>query len=95
MVLIDARNGIVEQTKRHAFIASLLGIPHLVLCVNKMDLVEWSEARFNEITGEFCDFASRLGIPAKQITQMYKDDGGNLWYGMETGVIRLENPYPH
>lgn len=60
IVLIDARKGVVEQTCRHAFIANLLRIQHIVLCVNKMDLVDYSEARFNEIVAEFKDFSSRL-----------------------------------
>jgi sulfate adenylyltransferase large subunit len=60
IVLVDARHGVVEQTKRHAFIASLLGIPHLVVAVNKMDLVAYSEERFDEIVRDFCAFRSRL-----------------------------------
>jgi bifunctional enzyme CysN/CysC len=62
LVLIDARNGVVEQSRRHAFLASLLGIPHLVVCVNKMDLVEWSEERFEEIKAEFRAFAMKLDV---------------------------------
>jgi bifunctional enzyme CysN/CysC len=62
MVLIDARNGILEQSRRHAFLSSLLGIPHMVVCVNKMDLVDWSQERFEEIKSEFMDFAARLEI---------------------------------
>ena len=53
LVLVDARNGIVEQSRRHTFLASLLRIPHIVVCVNKMDLVDWSEERFEEIKAEF------------------------------------------
>src|SRR5690554_7587886 len=49
LILVDARKGIVEQSRRHAFLSSLLGIPHLVLCVNKMDLVDWSQERYEEI----------------------------------------------
>src|SRR5699024_8881048 len=49
VVLIDARNGVIEQTKRHAFIASLLNIPHLIVCINKMDLVDYSEEVYNDI----------------------------------------------
>jgi sulfate adenylyltransferase large subunit len=60
IVLVDARHGVVEQTKRHAFIASLLGIPHLVVAVNKMDLVEYSEERFDEIVRDFCAFRAHL-----------------------------------
>ena len=62
LVLIDARAGVVEQSKRHAFIASLLRIPHLVVCVNKMDLVDWSEERFEEIRDDFTDFAAGLDL---------------------------------
>jgi bifunctional enzyme CysN/CysC len=62
IVLVDARNGITEQTRRHAFIASLLRIPHLVICINKMDLVDFDEKRFEEIRAEFEDFATRLDI---------------------------------
>ncbi len=62
LVLVDARNGIVEQSRRHAFIASLLRIPHLVVCVNKMDLVDWSQERFEEIKAEFREFATKLDI---------------------------------
>ncbi len=62
LVLVDARNGVVEQSRRHAFIASLLGIPHFVVCVNKMDLVEWSQSRFEEIRDEFRSFAIKLEV---------------------------------
>ncbi|WP_040777750.1 adenylyl-sulfate kinase [Nocardia pneumoniae] len=62
LILVDARKGVVEQTRRHAFLASLLGIPHLVLCVNKMDLVDWSQERFEEIREEFARFASKLDV---------------------------------
>ncbi len=62
LVLVDARKGLVEQSRRHAFLASLLRIPHLVLCVNKMDLVDWSEDRFEEIKEEFRAFAMKLDV---------------------------------
>jgi bifunctional enzyme CysN/CysC len=62
MILIDARNGIVEQSRRHAFLSNLLGIPHMVVCVNKMDLVDWDRDRFEEIRDEFMSFATRLDI---------------------------------
>jgi bifunctional enzyme CysN/CysC len=62
LILIDARKGMTEQSRRHAFLASLLGVSHIVVCVNKMDLVDWSEARFDEISAEFDDFAIRLGV---------------------------------
>ena len=60
LILIDARHGVIEQTKRHSFIASLLNIPHLIVCINKMDLVDFYEERFEEITKEFEQFSSKL-----------------------------------
>jgi bifunctional enzyme CysN/CysC len=63
IVLIDARKGVISQSKRHAFISSLLGIPHIVVCVNKMDLVEFDEDVFNAIVEEFDSFAARLEMP--------------------------------
>jgi sulfate adenylyltransferase large subunit len=60
IVLVDARNGVVEQTRRHAFIASLLGIPHLVVAVNKMDLVDWSEEVFDGVVRDVCAFRDQL-----------------------------------
>jgi bifunctional enzyme CysN/CysC len=63
IVLIDARKGVVAQSKRHAFISSLLGIPHVVVCVNKMDLVDYGEAAFDKIVEEFDTFAARLELP--------------------------------
>ncbi|KAA9161570.1 adenylyl-sulfate kinase [Amycolatopsis acidicola] len=62
LILIDARHGILDQSRRHAFLATLLGIPHLVLCVNKMDLVGYSRERFAEIRDEFRAFAAKLDI---------------------------------
>lgn len=62
IVLVDARKGVVEQSRRHTFIVALLGIPHLVVAVNKMDLVDWSEARFLEIRSQFEAFLPRLDV---------------------------------
>ncbi|HEY8544117.1 MAG TPA: GTP-binding protein [Acidimicrobiales bacterium] len=62
LILVDARKGVLEQSRRHAFLASLLGIPHLVVCVNKMDLVDWSRERFEEIKAEFRAFAMKLEV---------------------------------
>jgi bifunctional enzyme CysN/CysC len=62
LVLVDARKGVLEQSRRHAFLASLLGIPHLVVCVNKMDLVDWSQERYDEIKAEFRSFAMKLDV---------------------------------
>jgi sulfate adenylyltransferase subunit 1 (EFTu-like GTPase family) len=61
VVLVDARRGVTEQSRRHAFISALLGIPHLVVAINKMDLVEHSQARFDELVAEFAEFAAGLG----------------------------------
>jgi len=63
IVLVDARKGVVAQSKRHAFISSLLGIPHVVVCVNKMDLVDYEEEVFDAIVEEFDRFAARLEMP--------------------------------
>jgi sulfate adenylyltransferase large subunit len=60
VILLDARRGVLEQSKRHAFISALLGIPHLVVAVNKMDLVEFSQARFDELAAEFAEFAAKF-----------------------------------
>jgi sulfate adenylyltransferase large subunit len=60
VILLDARKGVLEQSKRHAFISALLGIPHLVVAVNKMDLVEYSQERFEELVAEFEGFAQKL-----------------------------------
>lgn len=60
IILVDARHGVIEQTKRHAFIASLLQIPHIIVCVNKMDLVDFKEDAFNKVIGQFEEFASKL-----------------------------------
>ena len=62
IVLVDARHGVIEQTKRHAFIASLLHIPHVIVCINKMDLVDFKEEVFNTIVTQFEEFASKLLI---------------------------------
>ncbi|MEZ5257393.1 MAG: GTP-binding protein [Ilumatobacteraceae bacterium] len=62
LILIDARKGVLEQSRRHAFLSALLGIPHLVLCVNKMDLVEWSQEVFEQIKADFREFAAKLDV---------------------------------
>jgi len=68
LILVDARNGVVEQTFRHFFIATLMRIPQVVVCVNKMDLVGYSQARFDEIKAEFEAFAQKIGFEGQQIT---------------------------
>ncbi len=78
IVLIDARKGVLEQSRRHAFIASLLRIPHLVVAVNKMDLVDYSQERFNEIVAEFRQFAARLDITDLTFIPMSALKGDNV-----------------
>lgn len=63
IVLIDARNGVVTQSRRHAFIASLLGIRHIVVAINKMDLVDWSKDVFDKIVNDFTEFSAKLDVP--------------------------------
>lgn len=60
IILVDARHGVIEQTKRHAFIASLLQIPHIIVCINKMDLVDFKEEAYNKVIGQFEEFSSKL-----------------------------------
>jgi len=78
IVLVDARNGVVEQTKRHAFIAALLGIPHVVLAVNKMDLVDYDEQVFDGIVTDFSAFARRLDVRDVAFIPMSALDGDNV-----------------
>ncbi len=84
LVLVDARQGLTEQSRRHAVLLSLLRVPHLVLCVNKMDLVDFSEERFKEIQEEFTSFATKLVIPDLTIIPISALQGDNV-------VIRSEN----
>jgi sulfate adenylyltransferase large subunit len=98
IILVDARHGLVEQSRRHAYIASLLRIPHLVFAVNKMDLVDWSEARFREIETDFRNFAARLDvqdiafIPVSALTGANVVDRGTdmPWYHGPTLLYHLE-----
>ena len=62
VILVDARNGVIEQSKRHAYLSSLLGIPHIVVAINKMDLASYDEETFDRIAREFCDFAQALSF---------------------------------
>ena len=101
IILVDARNGIIEQTCRHSFIASLLQIEHVVVAVNKMDLVDWSEERFNEIVANYKDFASRLSIPQITFIPLSALHGDNVvhksvnmpWYEGSTLLYHLETVY--
>jgi bifunctional enzyme CysN/CysC len=78
LVLVDARSGIVEQSRRHASIASLLGIRHLIACVNKMDLLDFDEDRFREIESAFATMAQRLGIDDARAIPMSALEGDNV-----------------
>ena len=78
LVLVDARSGIVEQSRRHASIASLLGIRHAIACVNKMDLVGFSEERFREIESAFVAMAKRLGIEDARAIPLSALEGDNV-----------------
>jgi sulfate adenylyltransferase subunit 1 len=89
IVLVDARSGVVEQTRRHAFIASLLGIPHLVVAVNKMDLVDYSEEAFDAVVRDFCAFRAQLAVRDTAFVPISALRGDNVvepseampWYG--------------
>ncbi|MDQ6745141.1 MAG: GTP-binding protein [Actinomycetota bacterium] len=99
LVLIDARKGVSEQTRRHTFIASLLRIPHLVVCVNKMDLVDYDEAVFYRIVEEMTDWAARLQIPDITFIPISALHGDNVvhrsqtmsWYGGAPLLYHLEH----
>lgn len=77
-ILIDARHGVIEQTKRHAFIASLLQIPHIIVCVNKMDLVDYSEKVFNDIVRQFEDISSKMLVRDVRFIPISALDGDNV-----------------
>jgi sulfate adenylyltransferase large subunit len=98
IVLVDARRGILQQSRRHAFISSLLRIPHLVVCVNKMDLVDWDEGAFGCIVDEFRDFARGLAVEDISFIPISALHGDNVvapsermdWYGGATLLHHLE-----
>lgn len=99
IVLVDARHGVVEQTNRHAFIASLLQIKHLVLCVNKMDLVDYQQKVFEDIVEDFETFSHKLEIPDIHYIPISALKGDNVvnksqnmdWYDGSTLMYVLEN----
>ncbi|MEU0547531.1 GTP-binding protein [Micromonospora sp. NPDC005979] len=84
LILVDARKGLVEQSRRHAFLCSLLRVPHLVLCVNKMDLVDWSQEVYERIADEFTAFAAKLDVPDLTVVPISALRGDNI-------VARSEN----
>jgi sulfate adenylyltransferase subunit 1 len=98
IILIDARKGMLEQTHRHAFIASLLRIPHAIVCVNKMDLVDYSQEVYDNIVKDFTAFSSKLGIKDVQFIPISALVGDNVvnrsenmdWYQGSTLMYHLE-----
>ncbi|EGE41005.1 sulfate adenylyltransferase subunit 1 [Streptomyces griseus] len=104
VVLVDARNGVVEQTRRHAAVAALLRVPHVVLAVNKMDLVDYAEPVFAAIAEEFTAYAASLGVPEITAIPISALAGDNVvepsahmdWYGGPTVLEHLETvPVSH
>jgi bifunctional enzyme CysN/CysC len=99
LVLVDARNGIVEQSRRHAFITSLLRVPHLVVCINKMDLVDYDETVYNRIKDEFRAFAAKLDIGDLSFVPISALHGDNVvhrsqnmpWYDGSSLLHHLED----
>ena len=99
LILVDARNGVVEQTSRHSFIASLLQIPHLIVCVNKMDLVDYSEEAFEKVVEEYKNFATKLDVKDIRFIPISALHGDNVvnrsekmnWYEGETLMHTLEH----
>ncbi|GIH09083.1 hypothetical protein Rhe02_71500 [Rhizocola hellebori] len=99
LVLVDARKGILEQSRRHAFLCSMLRVPHLVLCVNKMDLVDWSQQVYEKIVREFTDFAAKLEITDLSIIPISALKGDNIvtrstnmpWYEGPSLLHHLEH----
>ena len=98
IILVDARHGVVEQTCRHALIASLLGIPHVVICINKMDLVDFDQEVYEKIQDDFSDFATKLNVQDVRfipISALYGDNVVNRsdktpWYEGPTLMYLLE-----
>lgn len=98
IILVDARNGVVEQTKRHSIIASLLGIPHLAVCINKMDLMDYSQEVYEKIIADYREFATRLKVKDIQFIPISALHGDNVvhrsekmqWYEGPTLMYLLE-----
>lgn len=99
IILIDARNGVIEQTRRHSYIASMLGIKHIVVCVNKMDLVDFAEEDFEKIKAQYQDMATNLNVPDIQFIPISALLGDNVvdasknmdWYNGPTLLKALED----
>jgi len=99
LILVDARKGLVEQSRRHAFLTSLLRVPHLVLCVNKMDLVDWDSHVYDKIADEFTSFAAKLDAPDLTVIPISALNGDNIasrsdkspWYEGPSLLHHLEH----
>ena len=99
LILVDARKGILEQSRRHTFLASLLQVPHVVVCVNKMDLVDYSEGVFERIRAEFTSFATKLRLPDLSVVPVSALRGDNVvhrslnmpWFDGPSLLHHLEN----
>ena len=101
LILIDARKGVIEQTRRHAFLSSMLGVPHMVVCVNKMDLVDWDQTRYEQIMSDFMEFAARLNVHDVSFIPISALRGDNVvqrsenmwWYSGSPLLNHLESVY--
>lgn len=78
IILVDARHGVIEQTKRHSFIASLLQIPHVIVCINKMDLVDYSEGAYNQVIEQFEEFSSKMLVKDVRFIPISALNGDNV-----------------
>ncbi len=101
LILIDARKGVIEQTRRHAFLSSMLGVPHMVVCVNKMDMVDWEQDIFEAIKSDFMEFAARLNVHDITFIPISALKGDNVvqrsenmwWYEGSPLLNHLESVY--
>jgi len=101
LILIDARKGVIEQTRRHAFLSSMLGVPHMVVCVNKMDLIDWDQERYERIKSGFMEFAARLNVHDITFIPISALRGDNVvqrsehmwWYDGSPLLNHLESVY--
>ena len=101
LILIDARKGVIEQTRRHAFLSSMLGVPHMVVCVNKMDLIDWDREKYERIQSDFMEFAARLNVHDITFIPISALNGDNVvqrsenmwWYDGAPLLSHLESVY--
>ncbi len=101
LILVDARKGVIEQTRRHAFLSSMLGVPHMVVCVNKMDLIDWDQHRYERIRSDFMEFAARLNVHDITFIPISAIRGDNVvqrsenmwWYDGSPLLNHLESVY--